>query len=78
MRVADPSGAINGKRLARQFADPVRLPRLAAVSGERLFHASGVRRNVGPNISHQDRAAFVFLLVVELAAITRELTDDWR
>src|SRR6188474_2927195 len=52
---------------ALDVLDPVRLPGLAAVLGERLLPAARVRLDVVPEVAHQDRLAVPDLVVVERA-----------
>src|SRR4029077_1521207 len=64
--------------LSAQFADPVCLPCLPTVSREGLFHARRFRRNIQPDVAHQNRAAFILFLVVKLPAVPTKFANDWR
>jgi hypothetical protein len=64
--------------LSSQFANPVCFPCFAAVGRERLFHPRRFRRDIQPDKAHQDRAPLILFLIVELAAITGKLTNNWR
>jgi len=60
---------------ARIGVDPVHLPGLAAIGGEGLFRAPGVRRHRREDESNQDRSAIERFLVVKLTAAVLELAD---
>ncbi len=65
--------------LPRQLANPVHFPGFAPIRRERLFHARRLRRNVEPDVAHQDGAAMEVLLVEKLTAIAVEASDDgWQ
>src|SRR3984885_11271888 len=64
--------------LARQFADPVYFPGLAAVGGEGLFHAGGRGREVEPDVAHENGAAFEVFLMEKFAAGGGEMADHGR
>src|SRR4029079_18770664 len=60
---------------ARVERNPVRLPRFAAVVGERLLEAAGAGGDAGDHELHEKRAAVERFLIVELAAAVAELAD---
>lgn len=63
------------RRVQRANVDPVRLPGLAVVVGERLLELERGRRDVREHEAHEDRAAVVGFLIVELAATVTESAD---
>src|SRR6202042_2536735 len=64
--------------LARQFADPIYFPSLAAVGRVGLLHAGGVRREVEPDVAYEDSASFEVFLMEKLASITGKVADYGR
>src|SRR5690348_8936778 len=60
---------------SRLVGNPVDLPCLAAVVGERLFEVRFVRHSVRPYESNKNSSAFPELLIVELASSILELSN---
>ena len=63
---------------AREVHDPVRLPGLAAVLGERLLPARGRRRDSGPDEAHADRPALERVVSLEHAGVAVEAAEHRR
>src|SRR5262249_37012039 len=61
---------------AASLGDPVGLPGLAPVGGERLLPGVRAGLDVRPAVADEDAPPLVQLLVVELAHSVLELTDD--
>jgi len=70
--------SFTNRPLSREFADPIYFPGLAAVGGEGLFHPGGRRREVEPDVAHENGAAFEVFLMEKLAAIAGEVADHGR